>query len=446
MRRLGRKWRNALPLICFFCLALTLAMGLYTYGYEPDRYSAAYTFFALPAGVNEDQSALQAARMLARDCDTLLNTETFRQEVLGRVASDGQTYVRAYGMDGTHMIRVEATGVSPDIVSALANAAGEALMTEAQSTLSAGGVREISRAMTPDMPSTPNRPLKVAAMLVGSFTILSLLGMLLGSSRKPIRFHRGKPERLSVGCYGAVQKLDGAVRRVQSKKISRECTLHHMVNRLVHENIRQVVLALRAAQEHAGYAVVTAGLAEDGDCAPVTMLMAAELADQGFDVLLIEMNAYTPTLRQLLHTDGGSDVLDCLKDEAALRTAILPTPIPKLCFMDVCHAPGFVSQVAASAAFAQFVSDAAHSFDYVFLNAPPAGTVCDAAMLGAVADMTLVMVEDGALTAEELTQSANDLRRTVRRLDGYILTDVPGRRAGTGGRYQQLLERGTLTA
>lgn len=446
MRRLGRKWKNALPLNCFLCLALTLAMGLYTYGHEPDRYSAAYTFFALPAGADEDQNALQAARMLARDCDALLDTEPFRQKVLASVPSDGETYVRAYGMDGTHMIQVQATGVNPGIVSALANTAGAELMNEAQSTLSAGSVREISRALTPDTPSAPNRPLKVAAMLIGSFVVLSLFGMLLGSSRKPIRCRRGRPEPLSVACYGVVQKLDGAIRQVQSKKNPMECTLHHRVNRLVHENICQAVLSLRAAQEHAGYAVVTAGLTEDADCAPVTMLMAAELADQGFDVLLIEMNAYEPMLRRLLNTDGGSDVLDCLQDEAALRTAIMPTPIPKLCFMDICHAPGFVTKVAASAAFAQFVSDASHSFDYVLLNAPPAGAVCDAAMLGAVADMTLVMVEDGALTADELVQGTNELRRTVRRLGGYILTDVPGRRAGKSGHYQQVLERGTQTA
>lgn len=427
MKRLGRKWKNALPVICFLCLALTLAMAVYTYQYEPDRYQAVYTFYALPANVNADEAALQSSRMLALDCNELLQTRSFQEKVLKSVQSDGQTIVIARGVDGTHLIRVEAVGLSPITSQLLANAAGREMISGA--LLGAADMKEISKAEVPTVPYAPNRPVKVAAMLIASFLGLSLAGLLLGSSREPIRWGRALSAPLPIPCLGGVRRFDRAAKRARQKGNAGCCTLQEGVSRYVQEDVRKVVLALRTMQEHPGCAVVTTGLDNDADCAPVTLLMAIELAAQGFDVLLMEMNAYEPTLREWLHVAGRCDVLDCVRDEGALKTAILPTAVPRLCFIDACHAPGFVATIASSTEFFQFVSDAAHSFDYVFLNAPPAGSSCDAAMLGAAADVTLVMTADGRYTANELESDMAELKRSVRRLSGFIVTNVRGRRS-----------------
>lgn len=82
-----------------------------------------------------------------------------------------------------------------------------------------------------------------------------------------------------------------------------------------------------------------AGL-EDEDSATLSLLTASELAAQGFEVLLMEMDSYAPSLRKWLGVQGTMDVVDCLQREDALRTALLSTLIPRLLFMDVCHEPG----------------------------------------------------------------------------------------------------------
>ena len=71
MKRLRRKWLRALPVIAFFCAAVTLAMAVYTVRWEPERYRAACTVYALPAGQRADADAAELARMLCRDCDLL---------------------------------------------------------------------------------------------------------------------------------------------------------------------------------------------------------------------------------------------------------------------------------------------------------------------------------------------------------------------------------------
>ena len=78
--------------------------------------------------------------------------------------------------------------------------------------------------------------------------------------------------------------------------------------------------------------------------------------------------------------------------------------------MDVCHEPGFLSRIAARPGFAAFLTDAAQSFDYVILNAPPCRTASDAAMLGAVADMTVAVAQDGRYTPRELGAALRSLR------------------------------------
>ena len=96
--------------------------------------------------------------------------------------------------------------------------------------------------------------------------------------------------------------------------------------------------------------------------------------------------------------------------------------------MDVCHEPGFLSRIAARPGFAAFLTDAAQSFDYVILNAPPCQTVSDAAMLGAIADRTVAVAQDGRYTPRELNGMLRALAGKVRCLEGVVFCRVPLKR------------------
>lgn len=434
----GRKWRNALPVIGFLCVALTAAMAIYTYRYEPDRYQADYTFFALPAGTREDETAPILSKMLARDCNALLNDPAFQRQVLATAQSDGYTRVYAIGEEGGHVLHVKAVGVDPSITAGLANAAGEALLAQAGDVLGATAIRKMSAAETPVKPCAPNRPVKVAGMLAGSFIVLSLLGMAFGSARVRVRWRRGRVPALLIPCLATVVDYDDRARRALKRKAA--SSLYEAVTPQARDHVREAALSLRSMQEHLGYSLTLTGVRQQDDSASLSVLLASELAAEGFDVLLIEMDAYAPRLRQWLGVAGEADVLDCLRDENALRAAILPTAVPKLCFIDVCHEAGFVGKLAATGAFASFLSDAAHSFDYVILNAPPCTALSDAAMLGALTDMTALAVRDGQYVTGELDAVFDGLGRVVRRLGGFILCQVPPGRVKVNGSYQSAMK------
>ncbi|MDD3335385.1 MAG: hypothetical protein PHI98_07690 [Eubacteriales bacterium] len=430
MTKIGRRWKSALPFISFFCLALTLATAVYTWRYEPDRFMAVYTFYAVPAGTETDENAVQRARMLARECDELLNTTAFQQSVLAYAPSDGKTFLRAVSLSDTHLIGVEAVGVEPVIVAGLANAAGRELLTQAGAVLGATGMKEIAQAQLPTSACGPKRVVKTLAVLAASFVAFSLLGMLFGSARRPLRWENGKNPSNGLPCIGGVADCESV-----KKKRAPACTIYDYVDRLVYENLQDTAIRVRSLRSQPGCSLTLIGLSNEEDGAALCALLAAELAAEGFDILLMELDAYKPRLRDCLAVAGTTDVLDCLQDEGALRAAILPTAIPRLCFMDFCHGADGLSYVAAAPAFASLVSDAAQSFDYVILNAPSAAAGHNAARLAAITDFTVLLAKDGRYTDAELSAEAGDVLQSAQRMGGLIFTDVP--RGRFSSRYRE---------
>lgn len=428
MKRIRQKWLRALPVVAFFCAAVTLAMAVYTFRWEPERYRAACTVYALPAGQRTDADAEKLARMLCRDCDLLVNTPEFQQKVLQNTRSDGKTRLYLRQADGGHMLKVEAVGEAPAVAAGLSNAVADALLEELSGRMGAAEVHLVSRADVPEKPFAPDRPVKIAAAFLLSLALFSLIALLIPAPRERAQWNPRELPGEGLPCLAGVAEYDGCLRRLsRERRRGQPVPLADGVDELTRENVRELVLQLRARQSHPGCSIVMTGMEEE-DSATLSLLTASELAAQGFEVLLMEMDAYAPSLRKWLGVQGTMDVMDCLQREDALRTALLSTPIPRLLFMDVCHEPGFLSRIAARPGFAAFLTDAAQSFDYVILNAPPCQTVSDAAMLGAIADRTVAVAQDGRYTPRELNGMLRALAGKVRCLEGVVFCRVPLKR------------------
>ena len=61
----------------------------------------------------------------------------------------------------------------------------------------------------------------------------------------------------------------------------------------------------------------------------------------------------------------------------------------------------------------------------MILNAPPCQSVSDAALLGALADRTVVVAQDGRYTPRELTGMLRAFAGRVRCLEGVVFCRVP---------------------
>lgn len=417
-----------LPWALLACALAAIAMAVYTFRYEKDRYLASFTFYALPATVERDEAALQLSRMAARDCDALLDTQAFRDAVLSVAPSDGACRVNAQSVDGTHVIELTVVGEDADIACGLANAAGRELMLRAGDTLGMTQIAELQAATVPLSPCAPDRPRKIALAGSIAFAVVSMLGLFVGSNRERLRFGNGSLKRAKLPFMGAIPDARPLISRQQKAILQQSATLYEGVSPRMAESLRALVLRLRAAErEGEARSVVVTSLRESDDKAALALLLSSALAEQRFRVLLIDL-AGDRQLSRLIGVRGTCDLFDYLRGSAAISETLVATPVRNLTFMDDLHAGNELSRVGATRSFGGFLTVMRKDFDYILLNVRAAGSTADAGMAGLAADLTLLACENGKYYSDQLKQTVDGLARVVKRMMGVVLTRVPDRK------------------
>lgn len=424
MRTAARRWKHALPWIALVCVIVGCAMAIYTTLYESDFYRAVYTLHALPDLPETERSPLESARMLARDAHVLTESDAFRQTVLRTARSDGRSYVQVKGIDGTHMMEVIVTGPDARLIAELANAIGCELCVQLPSALGARSTGEVEPAREAESPAGPRRVVKTVAAALCVFVAASLLSCLIVSDRAPLCFDDAKAEAFRLGAIADTRR---DVRRFlkRSKKQAHSGTVLTTVNRLIRENVRRAALSLRTIRpEIDGRCVLTAAAKQDEESPVFAALLSGELAQQGFRVLMINLDSGEDRLSRLLGVKPRADLYDYLMNRAEMDEMMLRTPIQTLAFIDNLHPEIPVADFAATQTFADFLSSAKSHFDFVILYARDMSCASDAAMLSLLADGTLLTAHDGRMTAEEIDSAARTLATIGKPARGVVFTGV----------------------
>lgn len=415
MRRCRQGWKRAFPWILLLSLLSGVCMAVYVRQHEPPMYETCYTLYAIPAAGD--------IRSLAEDCYRLTRTSTFQQAVLANVYSDGRSYVDVRAVRGAHMLEVIVSGPDASVVQNLANAAGEELCLRMPRMFGAQEVHEVQKAMLPMASFVPHVAPKAAAASVAVFALLSLLACCFAADYRPLSFEAPQAEEFRLGAVGDMR--DDVKRFLKQRRYSSNGTLLQCMDRLIREDIRQLVLRLRGCSGHqSGYSVVLSAMRNHDEDAVVTVLLASELAQQGFRVLLMEMDGQQPELEQLLGLRTRADLYDYMKGRAALHEVVTHAAPLNLSFISSLHPGVPVADIAATQTFSQFVQSAKEHFDFVLLHAAPRACCCDAAMLSLVADSMILIARDQTYSLEEIEAAAREMARLGKPARGVIFTCV----------------------
>lgn len=416
MSRAVRRWTRALPWVLAACLIAGIAMAVYMHIYEEPVYRAAYTMYVLPA----DEKA-QSNAALAKDCKLLTQTQAFRQEVAA-TPSSGLYDVDVRSVTDTHMMEVIVTGPDAASASELANAVGGALLERIGSLFDVQSAREMDRAQTPASPYWGERGRRIGLAALLTFVAGSLLGLCGWNDRTPLRYDA--PEAAAFA-LGAVGNLRGAQREYLKKASASQAqgTFLDFVDRWIREDIRKVVLALRAPGQPERSIVLTAMGREEGDSA-FAVLLSQELSRQGFRVLLMETQANASGVRDLLGVRARADLLDYHDGRAQWTETVVSTGLPTLSFVDWLHPDCSVADVAATEWFETFLHSAEAHFDFVLMHAAPVEDAADAATLGLAAGAVILAARDRAYTLEELEAAAASIARFGKPVKGVIFTQM----------------------
>ncbi len=169
----------ALPIVC------ALAMGVYSYFFMPNTYTASTSLYVLTkteasnSGSNM-YSDLNASQLLTNDVATLIESD--------RVMGDTAKALNMQNLAGfdvaitsettTRVITLSVTGEDADATAVVANKLVESASSVAQEVMDIQSVNVIDKAVAPVNPSGPNRPMYVAvALMAGLFLAVAAVVM-----------------------------------------------------------------------------------------------------------------------------------------------------------------------------------------------------------------------------------------------------------------------------
>ena len=325
--------------------------------------------------------------------------------------------------------------VATGLYLALLNRAQELKITKSGLT---GNVRILDMAVMPETPIDPRTGQKVAFALSAGL----LAGILLAIARKSL--HQGLVDPSEV------ERASGLIVRASIPHSDRQAALER--ERKAHKGARLMVLAdsdptdiaaesvrslrtsLQFALMDAPNKVIAIGGPRPGvGKSFVTVNLARVFADAGKRVLLLDADLRKGSLHGYLGLHRTPGLAEAIAGEVSIADVLHKTDMPGIDFVPRGSSPTNPSELLGSDRFRHMVEDLASRYDLVLIDLPPVLAVTDAALVGRVAGVNLLVLRAGWHPVRELQQAVKAYAENGVRLSGIVFNDVPPRKGGPGG-------------
>ena len=173
---------------------------------------------------------------------------------------------------------------------------------------------------------------------------------------------------------------------------------------------------------------ITSSIPNEGK-STVSSGLAEALANQGKRVLLVENDMHRRSLAGMLGAHARLGLYSVLVGQSTIQEAAVATKTNGLYFLD-CepHIPN-PANVLASKRYRSFVNTAQQMFDYVVFDTPPVSTFVDGAIVGSIADATLLVVRNNFAKRDEVAASMEQLRKADANVIGTVFNFVASERS-----------------
>lgn len=287
----------------------------------------------------------------------------------------------------------------------------------------AGDVQVVDPAPVPMWPDPSRRALKMAIALVAGLLVGGLGAITLDQLDSRVRQPRDAERAVHLQVLGTVPKISSKASNPKSVLIGKEAF------RGLRTNIRF------ALAEQPRLMAVTSSAPGEGK-STIAVNLALTLAEQGSRVLLIDADLRRPQVHRILGVERLPGLADVLMGQADLDHAIVSSPVhPGLSVLPGGSATGSPAELVGGDAFMNLVLALREGYDTVIVDTSPVLAVTDAALIGTVADGTLVVVRANQTDQGALSQCVEQLRRVNANLIGIVLNDVPLDNVGYSSYY-----------
>ncbi|MDP2483863.1 MAG: polysaccharide biosynthesis tyrosine autokinase [Candidatus Palauibacterales bacterium] len=284
-----------------------------------------------------------------------------------------------------------------------------------------GDIDIVAAAAVPVWPDPSYRNLNLGVGLLAGL-LIGLLGALLidqvdSRIRQPQDAQRATNLEI-VGRIPAINSLAAGSATLEFGKDAFRTLRTHL--RFASGSGRPQVIAVTSATPRDGKSTVSANL-------------ALVLVDQGAKVLLVDADLRRPQIHTTFGIGLDPGISDLLRNMVPFEEACwsVDHPAGTLTIMPSGTPPDQPTELIGSQAFERVIEEARSRYDYVIVDTPPLLAVTDAALVGAVADGTLIVARANKTDSGALRSAVEQLQRLGVPLLGLVLNCVPrGRAAG----------------
>ena len=275
-------------------------------------------------------------------------------------------------------------------------------------------IRIVDKAVAPATPVKPKVPLVIALGAVGG---LALFVSFLDDSIK---------SQDDVETYLRLPFL-GYVPNIKSNSLTERYQLSHVhAQSNVAESFRTIRAAITLGSRGDRYKLlsVTSSVPSEGK-STVAANLAIVLAQTGLRTLLVDADLRRPSVHQGFGLRGVAGLVAYLSGTASsIEDVSLKTEIPNLDIVCCGSTPSQPSELLSSKRMADFLQEAARSYDRVVVDCPPVSAVSD--------PLIIASLTDGVLVVTKFNKVRRDVaRRTIQRLVdagiqpcGVVINDI----------------------
>lgn len=315
--------------------------------------------------------------------------------------------------------------VNTELYTALLNNAQQLEVVKAGTV---GSVRIIDLSYPTSIPAKPNTRVTIAlSLILGIF-----LGVLAVFARRALHDGVTDPSEiereLGLSVYGTIpfsedQRL--MMRSFRRSKKDLDILAIRKPSGVVTEAIRSLRTALHFGRfEASNKVIMLTGPSPDLGKSFVSLNLGAVLAQSGRRVVVIDADLRKGHLHDYLAMPRGRGLSELLSGSASVEQVMLSTPIEKLKVITTGELPPNPAELLLGGRLKELLDVLEADFDDVIIDTPPILAVTDAAIMGQLAGISMLILKSGEHPLRMIDDAVKRLRAANVNLKGVIMNQV----------------------
>lgn len=424
LKALKRRWY----LMVIVPIIVAFLASFYVANFTVDVYSAQvklYTLFDYIDSTGTTRYDLSSSAYFVNDYKELIQTPAVLQETCSRLGWPGWPSGMSVGVsavEDTRFITISVTSLDPQMSMEAANMLGQVFSEYIRNMLNQDSVHVAVEATLPTWPSNSGRGSMVPMAALGSLALVAFALVALEILNTKVRSESDADVRFKTNILSNVYSYKKEMDLFLKKQMSKESNLLACMNEYTRESIKKLALNIEFAAmgEPLRTLTVTSTTPKEGKSS-VSLMLACEMANQGKNVLIADMDYRSPMIGRYLGRRNRKDIMDYLNGSAKLTEVVTRTNTPNLFFLDSNHRMAVNANLES---FGRFMEECKQYFDLVIFDTSPLGMFIDAASLASKTDGTIVVVADGRVERKELTKVLAQLEQVQGKLLGLVFNFV----------------------